>query len=280
MHLKIISYILILTVVHSPTLYAFNLMNYVNAMSSWLKTMEPQLEQEERVVPSAPAPNQHFTLSASQLQNYLDSYFATLEYGLSPAASSTDISGIRSIATQKIESDRTLYIWSQGVRFYNKDRIDDLALESITEYIRGLSYSLTYNQTYNSELAYKVSESIQKLVLNKLNSMSYLDCDQLKPFFGPDLSHLIRQRINQIDLPYQPYYAPQPYYPSSACCICLEPFDSTVVSRIYLKPCGHDMCQACAMNWFFPHHVPDKKKTCPHCRSNVQFSALSSDLGL
>lgn len=269
------------------TTHAFDLQGCLEQLTSWLQSLNSATQQEIPVA-SAASPNHKYTLSARQVQEYLDNYFATLEYGLYPAATHSDISAIRAITANKIETDRSIYIWVSGVRFYNKDMIDQYSLEAIVEYIENSSYNLAYNQVFNGATANKVSLSIKASAQATINNMSYLDLSQIQKFFGAALSQLVRQRINQIDTPYQPSYTPQAQpttnsqslYPSTSCCICLEDFGAVTNKRIYLKPCGHDICKLCALNYFFPADMPDRTRKCPHCRSNVNFDALFNDLEL
>lgn len=76
----------------------------------------------------------------------------------------------------------------------------------------------------------------------------------------------------------QPTTQPRPSSPklftSSECVVCLEDFGGPV-KRIYLKPCGHDMCQACAFDWFFG---ATQKTECPQCRVSVDLRQLQNDI--
>jgi hypothetical protein len=71
-----------------------------------------------------------------------------------------------------------------------------------------------------------------------------------------------------------PAYTPtEKEYPSKDCCVCLESFKS--VDRVFLRPCGHDMCKNCIFQWFFGK---EGHKTCPTCRGTVNLERLSQDL--
>lgn len=73
---------------------------------------------------------------------------------------------------------------------------------------------------------------------------------------------------------YNPSYSSEPFYdfdvyPSDDCCCCIESFDD--VERVFLKPCGHDICKDCAYQWFFGGN----NDSCPHCRATVDLNYLS-----
>ena len=67
---------------------------------------------------------------------------------------------------------------------------------------------------------------------------------------------------------------------STSCCICMELFEEVIIERLYLNPCGHDICEICALEWFFPNNILDQQKPCPTCRSTIDFDVLCDDLGL
>lgn len=50
-------------------------------------------------------------------------------------------------------------------------------------------------------------------------------------------------------------------YTNEACCVCLESF-STLGTRRYLNPCGHDICPSC--------HAQLSKQECPQCRAAIK----------
>jgi hypothetical protein len=63
-------------------------------------------------------------------------------------------------------------------------------------------------------------------------------------------------------------------FPSDSCCSCLESFN--VVERVFLYPCGHDICKSCAYSWFFNPLSPHT--TCPQCRAAVNLDKLSINI--
>lgn len=261
----------------------------MQALATILDTFTTNLVCNKSVAPS-PAQAKKYTLSRKQLEDYLDNYFASLGYELYPNITQDELTGMKSTVTNTIQYATDSYIWVSGVRFYDKNKVDGFILDAIIQSIEQSSYTIAYNQSYNSALATKVSQSIRKSAASYIQKQSFLDPQQLKQFFGYSLTQLVRDRINKIDIPYQQPYTPPvvyntpkptapPVYESASCCICLESFSASY-KRIYLKPCGHDICEGCALNWFFPADMPDRTRTCPHCRSSVNFDALFNDLGL
>ncbi len=187
---------------------------------------------------------------------------------------------------------------------YSKDVIDQYISSAILEYIEDTSYRYALKQTNNSTVARKIAESMRNNALARIQKYGFLDAESLAPFVGSALKRAVREAINRYDVPHQHDYRPSDYnnrppaynpeyqepkpapayspdyqeeklYPSEACCTCLESFDS--VSRVFLKPCGHDICKDCAYQWFF---VPNRNdnKTCPQCRSSVNLDKLSMDV--
>ncbi len=61
-------------------------------------------------------------------------------------------------------------------------------------------------------------------------------------------------------------------YPSDECAVCYD--ELSPANRIFMHPCGHDMCKTCAREWFFSTN----KATCPHCRTNVDKTKLQREV--
>ncbi len=258
----------------------------IQILSSIFHTMTTNMVQTHSVAPNT-THHKKYTLSRRQLEEYVDNYFASLGYELYPNVTQEELVSMKSAVTHTIDYAPDSYIWVSGVRFYDKNKVDGFILDAIIQNIEQTSYTIAYNNSYNSTLATKVSQSIRKSATSYIQKQSFLDAQKLKQFFGYGLTQLVRERINQIDMPYQAptttYYTPvpsaPPLYESASCCICMEPFSASC-ERIYLKPCGHDICAGCALNWFFPTNTPDHTRTCPQCRSRVNFDALFNALGL
>ena len=263
--------------------------SFIDVLSTIFDTFTTNLVSTASVAPS-PAQGKKYSLSRRQLDEYLDNYFVSLGYELYPNITQEELTSMKSAVTNTIQYASNCYIWVSGVRFYDKDKIDSFILDAMVNSIEQSSYTIAYNQSYNSTLATKASQSIRKSVTSYIQQQSFLDPQKLKQYFGYSLTQMVRERINQIDMPYQQPYTPPvvyntpkpsapPLYESASCCICMESFSSKC-QRIYLKPCGHDICDSCALNWFFPSDMPDRTRTCPQCRGSVNFDALYNSLGL
>jgi hypothetical protein len=266
-----------------------NANRFLQTLSTLLDSFTTGSVCSNSVAPNA-AQSKKYTLSRKQVEDYLDNYFASLGYELYPNITQDELTSMKSAVINTTQYATDSYIWVSGVRFYDKNKVDSCILDAIIQSIEQSSYTIAYNQSYNSALATKVSQSIRKSAASYIQKQSFLDPQQLKQYFGYSLTQLVRERINKIDMPYQQSYtqpvvyntpkptAP-PLYESTSCCICMESFSSSC-TRVYLKPCGHDICESCALNWFFPANKPDRTRTCPQCRSSVNFDALFNDLGL
>lgn len=242
-----------------------SLANFFNALAT---------STEDRAEPE-------YSLTRKQMESYLDFYIRSLDYAIRPNINSIELKKIRSDVDQAIRNSSNIYIWVHGIRFYNKDRIDQFILSALLEMIEKNSYNYAYDQEHNHRLAQKISESMRNNALACIQQSKLLDPEQLKPFFGYDLKETIRKELNRFDVPFQHDYETSeqssPLYPSDSCCICFDDF-SYAKERVFLKPCGHDMCQLCALEWFFPGNLPDTTKTCPLCRSWVNIEKLYEDL--
>jgi len=247
-----------------------------------------------------PQHNTTYTLSRKQAENYIDLYVASLANGLRPNASDYDMQNIRSKTYTAFNQSSTVYIWISGIRMYNKDMIDQFLLSAIIETVESNTYSYAYDQTKNSQTASKITQTMRTKLMKFIERKQVLDPQDLRPFFGYPLHQAIRTEITQ--MPYQynngstysqyPTYnygssghtgssGHQGYtnatYASRACCICFNNF-SGATERLFLKPCGHDMCTMCALDYFFPNNLPDQTKKCPICKSWVNLEELYNDV--
>jgi hypothetical protein len=114
---------------------------------------------------------------------------------------------------------------------------------------------------------------------------SVISFERLTPFVGSALEKAVNDKINQwAPAPIKPKpqatrpsIAPVPaekQFTSQACCACLDDFGADV-ERVYLKPCGHDICKSCAYEWFFG---ATQKTQCPQCRGIVDLNKLQNEI--
>lgn len=262
-----------------------------------------------------PQQNAKYTLSRKQAENYIDMYIASLNNELRPNASDYDIQKIREKTYNAFNQSSTIYIWVSGIRMYNKDMIDQFLLSAIVEVVESNTYNYAYSQTNNSTTAAKITQIIRIQLMKLIERKHTLDAYDLRPFFGYSLNQtIIREITNLSPQSYYPsgssYYqsnygatgrtgnsgstghtgrtgstgAPRDNasyagqtYASRSCCVCLDDFGGAT-ERLFLKPCGHDMCKMCALDHFFPNNLPNQTKTCPTCRSYVDLEELYNDI--
>jgi len=228
---------------------------------------------------ASPKTDPKYSLTRNQVENYIDLYVTSIHYTLRPDINTTDITKIKNKITYGINNASNLYIWIQGVRWFNKDMIDEIMLSAIIEHIEESSYAYALRQTNSASIASKISASIRNNALAIIQKTSTLEPEKLRPFFGTKLESTVQQALYHAGYSYvitpNPTISPAQIYPSELCCICLELFSSRV-ERVFLYPCGHDMCKVCAIEYFFENN--GNKKNCPLCRSIVNLEKLFEDL--
>lgn len=246
--------------------------NFFQALANFFTTLAES---------ATPKTDPKYTLTRKQVDSYVHMYITSIKQTLYPAVSQTDMNQLTKKINHGMSSRSDLYIWIQGVRWYDKEKIDQIILSAMLEIIEENSYIYALKQTNNKVIAQKVAQSMYNNALAITQKTSILDPAKLRPFFGAALHQAIRKAITQFDAAYQQSFTPSApavqLYPSSICCICLNDF-STKIERIFLYPCGHDMCKFCALEYFFEDH--GNSKTCPQCRSIVNLEQLFEDLGI
>lgn len=237
-----------------------------------------------------PQPNAKYTLSLQQAKNYIDLYVASLNNELRPNATSYDIEKINEKTYKAFNQSSTIYVWVSGIRMYNKDMIDQFLLSAIIEVVESNTYNYAYDQTKNSTTAAKITQTIRTMLMKLIEKKQVLDAYSLRPFFGYPLQQTIRTEIAKLHQHNTGYNGTtnttgsnntsghqHTTYASQSCCICFDDFGGAT-ERLFLKPCGHDMCTGCALDYFFPNNLPDQTKKCPLCRSWVDLEELYNDV--
>ena len=245
-----------------------------------------------------PQYNTTYTLSHKQAQNYIDLYVVSLDNGLHPNASYNDIQNIRNKTNTAFNQSSTVFIWISGIRMYNKDMIDQFLLSAIIETVESNTYNYAFDQTRSTHTASKITQTIRTKLMKLIERKQVLDPQDLRPFFGYPLQQAIRTEIAHVSYQYNntghSYHYPSygssgnigssghhgysgATYASRACCICFDTFGGAT-ERLFLKPCGHDICTMCALDYFFPNNLPDQTKKCPICRSWVNLEELYNDV--
>ncbi len=119
--------------------------------------------------------------------------------------------------------------------------------------------------------SYKISLKVVRTILEQLNrkylAASYLSHGIFRDFIGNTLKQKARECCNRFEQPRQTVHH-HDLYTSEDCCVCYDSFKD--VQRVYLMPCGHDICRDCAQQWFFDQG----KNSCPQCRAIIEKNDL------
>jgi hypothetical protein len=243
------------------------------------------------------------TMSETEARDYVAQIVASFEYALKAQVNYSDLTYLKQFIQQSVQSAQYAYqksssFVSAGKR-YKKDVVDQFIGAAVLEYIEKTSYQYAYDHTYDTALATRIAESMRNNALALLVQNNVLNCERIALFVGAALEKAVNDKIKQwspsfpekqtvtkpdvkpvvkpVDKPVtKPVQSSQAVklYPSDACCVCLDDFGGDV-GRVYLKPCGHDMCKNCAYDWFFG---VTQKKECPQCRAAVSLDQLQEDI--
>ena len=154
--------------------------------------------------------------------------------------------------------------WSSHIE---EEAIQQILMNEIEKFVDQRSFETAIRKTKNPTIAAKVAKTIRDDLQKKYLAASFLSHGIFRNFIGKKLEQSAlaccklfaetHQTINHHDL-----------YPSEDCCVCYDSFHA--VDRIFLMPCGHDICPDCAREWFFDQ----RKNTCPQCRATVDMHDL------
>jgi hypothetical protein len=245
----------------------------------------------------------NYTLTITQAQNYIDLSLASLNTGLRPNASDYDIQAIRNKTYGAFNQSSTVYAWIQGTKMYSRDMIDQIILSAIIEVVESNTYNYAYDQTRNSTVASKVTQTIRTRLMRIMEKTAVINEQEIRQFFGYSLQQMVRHEITYGMQGHGTYgysgttgstgstgfsgrtgstgstgsgarHHNHPTYPSESCCVCFDDFDGVTTERLFLKPCGHDICLTCALDYFFPHNKADTTKKCPICSSWVNLEEI------
>ncbi len=176
----------------------------------------------------------------------------------------------KSITTQIRNSQNYQYDWSWSELVYEVvyplDYVEQMLRGATIQHITENSYQYALEIT-TRENAQRIADYIYKYLFNYCAQTSVLAQSVFAGCIGSNLKNWVIQIYNQSTQGYNPTPI-QNYYTSLNCCICLEDFGD--VPRIYMAPCGHDICVGCAERWFFTQ----SKNSCPLCRQTVDKKAL------
>jgi len=244
---------------------------------------------------------ENYTLSENEARNYIAQSIASLDRALQSHMSPSELYTLKKSIEYNIREAQYAYqnnysFISAGKR-YKKDIIDQFLSSAVLEYIEKTSYSYAYARTYDRNISMRIAMSMRNNALALIAQNSTLNYERLTPFVGYALERAINDKINRKEYDYAPVkpsapaapakpsiesYQPQrpsappaeKLHPSEECCVCLEDFGGNI-ERVYLKPCGHDICKKCTFDWFFG---VTQKTTCPQCRGSVNLNKLQNDI--
>ena len=208
------------------------------------------------------------TIKERQLPNYI---IDCLEYWFYPNHANPQLNGLsKSITEEILNSKNYEHEWSwNSLSFeivYPLEYVEQILRGAIIQFVSDNSYHYAREIT-SRENARRIADYIYNYLFNYCSQTATLGQGIFAGCIGNDLKNWVVQVYNQSTQGYNP--APvQNYYASLSCCICMEDFDD--VPRIYMVPCGHDICVGCAERWFFT----ENKSSCPLCRQKIDKKAL------
>ncbi len=216
------------------------------------------------------------SIKAQQVESYVSSIVDNLLY---PNNSSSEILQLkRSITDTILNSFSFAWIWGLFgyERCFDQTHVYNGVIDGIVSFIEQQSYIYALQKTNNQHIARKIANKIRDEALAIITKSSELPLGVFARFVGSSLQTIVNEHCNRFDTPYQQntqQHHPQGVYPSEECCICYDSF-ADEVERIFLTPCGHDMCTKCCKQHFFVYN----NSTCPKCRAKVNLTVLNSTL--
>ncbi|MDP3889235.1 MAG: RING finger protein [bacterium] len=247
--------------------------NWHQILNTWFNRPKPAIV-EHHYYPSVSSAD---GLTENQARSYINQCVASLELALRPhIRDNAHLEYLKKLITDNIYNAH-LYTYTSSGKRYQKDTIDQFISSAVVQYIEEKSYSYAYYKSKNNSVAKKIAESMRNNALATISNQGSINFESLAKFVGDSLVRAVDRAINHFDAPYQIdydnndnyasqpspeiyYEAPRPsappldekLYPSEECCVCYESFDTA--HRLFLKPCGHDICKRCALNWFWDNN--------------------------
>ncbi len=225
----------------------------------------------------APAIFNSYAAAKTIPERYIASYTTQcLEYWFYPNHTNPRLFNVGNAVKNEIGiSNNYELAWNWSSFSYEKeypvDYVDQLMLGIILDFIKEEAYYFAKELT-NQIKARKIAQDIYDWLVYQCMQSTYLEQGIFSGYIGQDLYIKIYQSL-QNEKPSSASSSPaQQYYPSSDCCVCMESFNE--VTRVFLTPCGHDICVDCAERWFFT----ENKANCPLCRSKVDKKKLRASI--
>jgi hypothetical protein len=233
--------------------------------------------------------------SPMQVREYVNNIIASLSRDLSSHMSYSDL--------EKLKREVRAMTESLGY-VSKKETIDLLIASAIVNFVEERARTEAYSRSLNTDFARRFGESMRNNASAHIEQHGFVDAHNLAPFVGYKMERAVTTAlVNEYHVPQtssssssystssQPsaassyssstysspkpdYQAPaptstiptvsEPLYLSENCCFCLDNFEQDNLTRVILKPCGHDICKACSEQWLSANN------TCPTCRTQVQ----------
>lgn len=207
-------------------------------------------------------------------EKHLKSYITQcIEYWFYPEHNSPELKMLAKAVRKTIEAtngDSYQWNWNSLAyeALYTREYVEQLLRGAIIEHLTEKSRSVALSFT-SKAWAHHIADRINQELINLCFQSIELKQGIFSGYTGASLRNHV---IEWYDYLQQQSYAPVTVYPSTECCICYESFYDA--ARVFLVPCGHDICVNCAERWFFTQH----KTSCPQCRQTVDKHALQATI--
>lgn len=190
--------------------------------------------------------------SYAQLKNYVEQCVANLFY---PQHDVSEILALQKDITNKIHNNYNIgfFFYDQ----YDQQRAYQIVIDESVNWVADKAYALKGERG---------REYIRKELIDKIGRMAEIPVGFMSSYMGQSLKEKLSHIGTQTP-------KPDKVYPSTECCICYQEFDGSI-ERVFLAPCGHDLCKDCCKAHFFDH----KNKYCPKCRAVINITALRDAL--
>lgn len=212
-------------------------------------------------------------LDFNTLPRYTEHYINTL-FGTHRDQSHEEREFLTHIRNRTESSAKTscadyFFIFPTGT--FNRECVEHAIRTTSLNVIVEEAHTIAYGYTHVTATLTYINETITNEILRIFSESGNLN-GTLRNYLGENLKQKVWQLKNKFDA--QKRVAQPNRYPSESCCTCLESFGGAV-ERVFLEPCGHDICPDCAREWFFTRNNP----SCPTCRTDVSKRTLAYKLG-
>ncbi len=212
-------------------------------------------------------------LNQDNLKNYVEHYVTTL-FGR-PTYNNREVNEIARNIAHAVKNDNRVaqWNWLEWRYEYNAHDVQEAIHAHVVNHIEDTVRNIAYDYTRDGNTINQLVKHFSNEATRILTQSSNLG-GRFADFLHDKLKQKVWRAKEKFDKEWREQQPQIQLYPSEDCCVCMEDFDD--VQRIFLFPCGHDICAGCAHQWFFGQH----KSSCPHCRSTVNCSKLRETLNI